>query len=119
LLVDEDDHVEVTRGKGRSEVFPASGSKLGPWTASGTPMGTALHLRNGRRRFVLGGQQHRAPAGVRLHAKPPLNVDAWMPAQDFDALLGLVYRQHSLLEGWELLRTAACASLRARSASTR
>jgi hypothetical protein len=55
-------------------------------------MGTALHLRSGRHRFVLGGQNHRVPAGVRLDAKSLWNVDAWTPAQDFDALLRMVYR---------------------------
>jgi hypothetical protein len=85
------DGLEVTRG-GRAQVFPLSGAKLGPWAASGTLMGTALHLRSGRHRFVVGGQNHRVPAGVRLDAKSVWNVDAWMPAQDFDALLRIVYR---------------------------
>jgi hypothetical protein len=85
------DGLEVTRG-GRGQVFPLSGAKLGPWATSGTLMGTALHLRNGRHRFVLGGQNHRVPMGVRLDAKPLWNVNAWMPAQDFDALLRIVYR---------------------------
>ena len=85
------DGLEVTRG-GRGEVFPLSSARLGPWAASGTLMGTALHLRSGRHRFVLGGQNHRVPAGVRFDAKSLWNVDAWMPAQDFDALLRMVYR---------------------------
>jgi hypothetical protein len=86
------DGLEVTRGKGRAEVFPLSSAKLGPWASSGTLMGTALHLRSGRHRFVLGGQNHRVPAGVRLDAKSLWNVDAWMPAPDFEALLRIVYR---------------------------
>jgi hypothetical protein len=86
------DGLEVTRGRGRGQVFPLSGATLGPWATSGTLMGTALHLRNGRHRFVLGGQNHRVPMGVRLDAKPLWNVNAWMPAQDFDALLKIVYR---------------------------
>jgi hypothetical protein len=85
------DGLEVTRG-GRGEVFPLSSAQLGPWATSGTLMGTALHLRSGRHQFVLGGQNHRVPAGVRLDAKSLWNVDAWMPAQDFDALLRIVYR---------------------------
>jgi hypothetical protein len=85
------DGVEVTRG-GRGQVFPLSSARLGPWATSGTLMGTALHLRRGRHRFVLGGQNHRVPAGVRLDARSLWNVDAWMPAQDFDALLRMVYR---------------------------
>jgi len=83
------DGLEVTRG-GRAEVFPLSSARLGPWATSGTLMGTALHLRSGRHRFVVGGQNHRVPAGVRLDAKSLWNVDAWMPAQDFDALLRMV-----------------------------
>jgi hypothetical protein len=85
------DGLEVTRG-GRGQVFPLSGAKLGPWATSVTLMGTALHLRRGRHRFVLGGQNHRVPPGVRFDAKSLWNVDAWMPAQDFDALLRIVYR---------------------------
>jgi hypothetical protein len=42
--------------------------------------------------IVLGGQNHRVPAAVRLDARSLWNVDAWMPAQDFDALLRMVYR---------------------------
>ena len=83
------DGLEVTRG-GRAEVFPLSSARLGPWATSGTLMGTALHLRSGRHRFVVGGQNHRVPAGVRLDAKSLWNVDASMPAQDFDALLRMV-----------------------------
>jgi hypothetical protein len=54
-------------------------------------MGTALHLRNGRHRFVLGGQNY-LPSGARLDAKPMWNVDAWTPAADFGALLTTVHR---------------------------
>jgi hypothetical protein len=86
------DGLEVNRGRGRGEVFPVIGATLGPWAAAGKQMGTALHLRNGRRRFVLGGQDHRVPMGVRLDAKPVRNVDGWMLAADFDALLRIVYR---------------------------
>jgi hypothetical protein len=86
------DGLEVTRSGNRSEVFPLSRARLGPWATSGTLMGTALHLRRGRHRFVLGGQNHRVPPGVRLDARPLWSVDAWMPAQDLDALLRIVYR---------------------------
>jgi hypothetical protein len=86
------DAIEFSRGKSRAEVFPLIGATLGPWAVSGRLMGTALHLRDGRRRFVLGGQSY-VPAGVRLDAKPLWNVDAWMPAPDFGALLSAVYRR--------------------------
>jgi hypothetical protein len=86
------DGLEVNRGRGRREVFPVIGATLGPWAAAGRPMGTALHLRNGRHRFVLGGRNHRVPMGVRLDAKPMSNVDAWMRTADFDALLRIFYR---------------------------
>ena len=84
--------LEVIRRGGRGEVYPLSSATLGPWATSQTLKGTALHLRNGQHRFVLGGHNHRVPAGVRLDAKPLWKVDAWMPAQDFDALLRTVYR---------------------------
>jgi hypothetical protein len=83
--------LEVTRG-GRSEVYPLSSARLGLWATSVSQLGTALHLRRGWHRFVLGGQHHRVPAGVRLEARSLWNVNAWMPAQDFDALLRIVYR---------------------------
>jgi hypothetical protein len=85
------DGLEVTRG-GRGQVFPLSSAKLGPWATSGTLMGTALHVRSGRHRFVVGGQNHRVPPGVRFDARSLWNVDAWMAAQDFEALLRMVYR---------------------------
>lgn len=85
------DELEVSRGRGRGKMFPLIGAKLGPWAVSGTLMGTALHLRNGRHRFVLGGQNY-LPTGARLDANPLWNVDAWMPAPDFGALLSAVRR---------------------------
>ena len=85
------DGLEVNRGRGRGEVFPLIGATLGPWAAAGTLMGTALPLRNARHRFVLGGQNY-VPVGARLDAKPMWNVDAWMSAPDFGALLTTVYR---------------------------
>jgi hypothetical protein len=85
------DGLEVTRG-GRSEVYPLSSARLGLWATSVSQLGTALHLRRGWHRFVLGGQHHRAPAGARLEARSLWNVNAWMSAQDFDALLRMIYR---------------------------
>jgi hypothetical protein len=85
------DDLEVTRGGRTTGVFPRSGAKLGPWQTSYTLMGTALHLRKGGHRFVIGGQSY-LPRGARLDAKPLWNVDAWMPARDFGELLAVVYR---------------------------
>jgi hypothetical protein len=85
------DGLEITRGRGRGEVFPMIGATLGRWATADFLLGTALHLRNGRHRFVLGGQSY-VPAGARLDAKPMWNVDAWLPAPDFGDLLALFYR---------------------------
>jgi hypothetical protein len=85
------DSLEVTRGGHRGGVFPLSSATLGPWQVSGRLMGTALHLRNGRHRFVIGGQSYLA-RGAGLDAKPLWNVNAWMPAADFGELLAVVYR---------------------------
>lgn len=87
-----DNGIEVVRGSDRGEVFPVIGVTLGPWAAGSRVMGTALHLGNGRHRFVLGGQNHQVPLGVQQDAMPVWTVDAWMPAADFDALLTIVYR---------------------------
>jgi hypothetical protein len=84
------DDIVVTQA-GHTRSFPIASSTLGPW-AAWTPMGTALHLRNGRRRFVLGGQNHSVLVGVRLDARQVSNVNAYMSASDFDALLTIVYR---------------------------
>jgi hypothetical protein len=85
------DGVDVTRlGKTRS--FPSASATLGPWATSQFTAGSALHLRNGRHRFVLGGQSHRPPLGTQPTAKSVWAVNAYMPAADFDALLATVYR---------------------------
>src|SRR5262245_5512356 len=59
-------------------------------------MGTALHLRCGTRRFVLGGRDHRISAGTRLDEPPEGYVDAWMWAAEFDELLTMVGRRSGL-----------------------
>jgi hypothetical protein len=88
------DEVEVTRG-GRTRSFPVASARLGPWATSQFTAGSALHLRNGRHRFVVGGQSHRPPAGTRPDVNSVWSVNAYMPAADFDALLAIVRRTHS------------------------
>lgn len=72
------------------EVFSLDGAQLGRWTPEGCgamTKGTALHLGSGRRRFVIGGRDHRALAEAPLDAPPVDVVDAWLWARDFDDLL--------------------------------
>lgn len=87
------------------EVFSFSEAALSPWTIGNVELvqGTALHLRAGRHRFVLGGVDHRVEAGTRLEA-PPEDVmpDAWLPASDFDELLAII----ALRCGWDVRRPA-------------
>ena len=75
------------------DVFSSTNAKLGPWRFGGTA-GTALHLQCGPHQFVLGGRDHRIATRTRLEAPPVDNVDAWMPAQDFDELLAIFGRQN-------------------------
>jgi hypothetical protein len=77
---------------GRGGTFPLAGAVLGPWTVPtyGTAQGTALHLSDGRRRWRLGGRDHRPAAGARLDAPGVQSVDAYMPAAEFEALLALL-----------------------------
>src|SRR6201997_1805650 len=61
VLVDVgSDGVTVSTRPG--EIFSFGGAQLGRWTLEGyggVTKGTALHLRSGRHRFVLGGRDHR------------------------------------------------------------
>jgi hypothetical protein len=78
------------------DVYRFEDAKLGTWRmADGTPMGTALHLRWGARRLVLGGRDRSAEAsevpdvGYAL----PVDVDAWLPAAEFEEILGIAARR--------------------------
>jgi hypothetical protein len=74
------------------DVFSFTDAKLGPWTLSGT----ALHLRCGRHRFVLGGEDHRVGTATRLEAPPTGHVDGWLRSGDFDEVLTMVARRSGL-----------------------
>ena len=53
------------------DVFSFGDAQLGKWTLAGyggTTKGTALHLRSGRHRFVLGGRDHRVGTETPLDA---------------------------------------------------
>lgn len=81
----------VIVNEGSGGVFPLMEAKLGEWAGQGT----ALHLRNADRRFVIGGKQYAVPTGARLDAKPVYSVDASMPAAAFHTLLNnIIYRQY-------------------------
>ena len=71
-------------------VFSFGAAQLGRWTPAGyggMTKGTALHLRAGTDRFVLGGRDHRITSGTPLEAAPVDGVDAWVWAAEFDELL--------------------------------
>ena len=77
------------------DVFSFGDTQLGNWTLAGyggTTKGTALHLRSGPHRFVLGGRDHRVATDTPLDAAPVDTVDATMSAPEFDELLTIVGR---------------------------
>lgn len=81
------------------DIFRFGDVTLGLWTSAvygGTTSGTALHLRSGRHRLVIGGRDHRIGAGARLDEPPVQYPGAWMPASDFDELLIAVGRRSGL-----------------------
>jgi len=83
----------VTVNTKPGDVFPLADAQLGPWTLAGyggVAKGTALHLRSGGHRFVLGGQDHRAATGTPLQAPPVDSVDAWLWAPEFAELLTML-----------------------------
>jgi hypothetical protein len=71
------------------QVFSLSDARLGEWTLNGS----ALHLQGDRKRFVLGGLDHRIVTGTRLDVPPVEHTDATMRASDFDELLTMVARR--------------------------
>jgi hypothetical protein len=83
LICVTSDGLTVNRRPG--DVFSLVDAQLGVWG-----MGTALHLRCGPRRFVLGGRDHRIANGTPLEAPPVDKIDAWLRASDFDELLTTV-----------------------------
>jgi hypothetical protein len=87
-------------------VFSFGDAQLGRWTVAGyggTAKGTALHLRCGEHRFVLGGRDYRIGTGTPLEAVAVDAVDAWMWASEFDELLSIV----GLRSGLELTLDAS------------
>lgn len=82
-----------------ADIFRFGDVTLGLWTSAvygGTTSGTALHLRSGRHRLVIGGRDHRVAAGTRLDEPPVQYPNAWMSAADFDELLTAVARRGEL-----------------------
>jgi DivIVA domain-containing protein len=86
----------LTVNKRPGDVFQFSDVTLGPWGWGAGTMGTALHLRCGRHRFVLGGRDHRTGSGTRLDEAPVPGVDAWLWAAEFDQILTMVGRRTEL-----------------------
>jgi hypothetical protein len=84
------------------DVYDFNDAKLGTWgVTGGVSMGTTLHLHCGPSRFVLGGRDHRVGAGTRLEAPDagygmPVDVDAWLPASEFDEILSMVGRRSAV-----------------------
>jgi hypothetical protein len=85
------DALEVITGNGKRAVFPAATAAVGPWTAVGAPPCAALHLRNDRHRFVIGGQNPRVPVRVPRIADRVWTVNASLPAAEFAELLHIVF----------------------------
>ena len=91
------DGLTVDRWPG--DVISFDDVKLGLWTSAvngGTTTGTALHLRCGSHRLVIGGRDHRLAADARVDEPPVQYPNAWMPASDFDQLLTAVGRRSGL-----------------------
>jgi hypothetical protein len=86
----------LTIDKRPGEVYEFSNARLGLWGMNDATMGTVLHLHSGPHRFVLGGRDHRIGAGTRLDEPPIVGVDAWLTAQEFDELLGMMGRSSGL-----------------------
>ena len=84
----------LTIDEGRGGVFPLAGAELGAWNLAhyGTSQGTALHLRNGRHRYVLGGRDHRLSPATRIGVGPVESVDGYLPASEFEAIIALASR---------------------------
>ncbi len=91
----------LTLSRTPGDVFSFDDVQLGRWSFSdrrfgGMTTGTALHLRSGDHRFVLGGRDHRTAANTRLQAEPVGIVDAWIWASDFAELLTMIGRRSGL-----------------------
>jgi hypothetical protein len=81
---------------GRGDAYPFADAQLGLWSNAGL----ALHLRRGRRRFVLGGRDCGITPATPLDAPPVPLVDAWLPKSEFEELLSLCGRRRgSAAEG--------------------
>ena len=80
----------LTVGTRPGDVFLSRDMSLGPWGWGAGAMGTALHLRCGRHRFVLGGRDHRIGRRAQLDEAAVPGVDAWLWAAEFDQLLAMV-----------------------------
>lgn len=80
----------LTIDKRPGDVYEFSDARLGLWGMNDATMGTVLHLHSGPHRFVLGGRDHRVGHGTRLDEPPIVGVDAWLTAQEFDELLGMM-----------------------------
>ena len=87
----------MTVDKRPGEVFSFGDAQLGPWTQKGygdtTKGRTAIHLRCGPHRFVLGGRARHIAPGTSLEAPPVDSVDAFTTSREFDVLLAMVDRQ--------------------------
>lgn len=81
LITVNSDGLVIDRRRG--DVYPLVDAQLGLWVDNGV----ALHLRCGRRDFVLGGRDRRIAPATQLDAPPVWVVDAWLAESDFDELL--------------------------------
>jgi hypothetical protein len=82
---------ELTVNPKRGKVLSFVDAQLGPWEFwGGMPAGSALHLRRDVQSFVVGGRDHRLDTRTRHQAPPTGAVQAWMWAEEFDALLATI-----------------------------
>lgn len=82
------DRDQLVVDEGRGGAFPLASAVLGPWRQPGLGViaGTVLHLV-GSRRLRIGGRDHQASRALLLDAPPEEDVDLYLPAADFEALL--------------------------------
>ena len=83
----------LTVNEYHTAVFPLASAQLGMWMTPyyGTVQGTALHLHEGSKSYIIGGQDHRVESEWHLDAPVVQSANAYMPAAQFAALLAAVF----------------------------
>lgn len=80
---------------GAHNEFSLAGAEMGAYcTPNGTTRGSALHMRNDHRDFVVGTNDVRMASNRRLEAQQVSRLDAYVASTDFATLLGMVGSGH-------------------------